>query len=383
MNRRTGLLLVSAILFFASADFSLGQQNATVQKSNSVDDVRILLQKISGFSPDPCGPPYGVFQNSSDIESLIFRKATDSVTEALNATLADPKSPPERAEKSLMALRKLSAEINASWPEENRFQFKILDIAPALVVKLSIRTREGFFVFGVPAEDSGKPNCNWRIVGSDDESDGDPIPSTSLELYPLRRGASGNARFLAKFIPSGCAGSVGVYYDAREWAPGGLGSFDQIIKLKGAFGLDDKVPGFPEIGELHTQGALITLPYCWFSAIDTWDNPSLCAVDTYDVSGDSVKFQKRTYNRPDLLPIAKALEYAAQRDFPAVLAYCATAQVARSLVREIPPSVLADELHVTRTGNGRERVEFGSESEYRFDVAKSNGRWLIVGFSKK
>jgi hypothetical protein len=276
----------------------------------------------------------------------------------------------------------MSAEINASWPEENRFQFEILDLSPALVLKVTIRTHGRYFVFGIPEDDdSGKPNRAWRMVGSDDESDDNKFTELFLELYPLHRGHSGNPRFLAKFIRSGCAGSIGVSYDAREWVPKGTGSFEQVIKQMGAFGLDDKVPGFAQIGELHTKGPLITLPYCWFSAIDTWDNPSMCAVDTYDVSGDSVMFRARTYNRPDLLPISKALEYAEQRDYPAVLAYCTTAPVARSLVREVPPFIVAEDLRVIRIGSDRERVEFGDDPAYRFEVAKREGQWLVTRFS--
>ena len=78
---------------------------------------------------------------------------------------------------------------------------------------------------------------------------------TRLDLYPLYRGTSGNARFLAKFIFSGCAGSIGVEYDAREWNPRGMGSLDQIIKQVGAFGLDGNVHGFKQIGEARTEGS--------------------------------------------------------------------------------------------------------------------------------
>ena len=93
------------------------------------------------------------------------------------------------------------------------------------------------------------------------------------------RGPSGKARFLAKFGHVGCAGSTGVAYDAREWNPGRFGGLARIIKQSGAFGLEDKVPGFPQIGELKTDGVRVTLLYCWFSPIDTWDNPILCPVD--------------------------------------------------------------------------------------------------------
>jgi len=39
------------------------------------------------------------------------------------------------------------------------------------------------------------------------------------------------------------------------------------------------VHGFAQIGEFRAEGSSINLPYCWFSPIDTWDNPSLCAID--------------------------------------------------------------------------------------------------------
>ena len=278
-------------------------------------------------------------------------------------------------------LGQLSAEINANWPDEDRFHFQILDLPPALVLKITIHSHARFFVFGVPEETSGQPNRLWQRVGSDDESSEHEAPRSWIEIYPLHRGAAGNARFLAEFGYTGCAGSSGVVYDAREWNPKGFGDFEQVIKQEGAFGLGDKVPGFAQIGKFRTDGALITLPYCWFSSIDTWDNPSLCAVDTYDTSGDNLKFRSRAYNRPDLVPIAKAIEYAQRRDYPAVLGYCASGEVARRMVRDLPPSVFAGDLRVTRAGKGKETVAIGDPPSYRLDVEKFAGRWLVVAFN--
>jgi hypothetical protein len=377
-------VIAAAVLAFIFFAFPEAQQTfcEPVQQSDSVPDFRQLLQKLADFSPDPCGPPFGreADWHSTGVESPLFEQAADVVTQGLNASPAGPGSPLERAVEALKKLEQTSAEVNAAWPEENRFHFQILDLLPALVVKMTVRTHERFFVFGVPQEDSGKPNRLWRRVGSDDEFVKDGVPQSRLDLYPLHRGTSGNARFLAKFILSGCAGSIGVAYDAREWNPQAIGGLEQVIKQAGAFGLDDKVPGFAHIGTLRTEGLLISLPYCWFSSIDTWDNPSLCAVDTYDISGDNVTFRVRTYNRPDLLPIAKAIEYAEQRDYPAVLGYCASSQVAHRLVRDVPPHVFAEDLRVTRTGNGKERVQLGYDPGYRFDVEKRTDRWLVVAF---
>jgi hypothetical protein len=141
------------------------------------------------------------------------------------------------------------------------------------------------------------------------------------------------------------------------------------------------VPGFEQIGKLQTEGPLITLPYCWFSAIDTWDNPSLCAVDTYDLSRTDVKFHSRTVNRPDLLPVAKAIEYAQLREYGPALSYCASAEIARKLAHELPPFIFAGDLQVTRIGRAKERVVMGDPPAYRFVVAERAGRWLVVAFS--
>ncbi len=118
-----------------------------------------------------------------------------------------------------------------------------------------------------------------------------------------------------------------------------------------------------------------------FAAIDTWNNPSLCAVDTYDISGDRVQFAGRLVNRPDLLPVAKAIEHAQAHDYPAVRSYCASAAVARRLVRSVPPFVsAADGLTVTRAGRGRERVDIGDDDVVRFTVERRGERWLVTAF---
>jgi hypothetical protein len=364
------------------------QGDVTPQGKTALQDregFRQSLQKLTDLSPNACGPPYGQEKNwpSADVESPLFQQAADIVTQRLNATPASQGSPRDRAAEALRKLEQMSAEINAGWPEENRFHFQILDLATALVVKMTVRTHGRFFVFGIPEEESGKPNQLWHRVGSDEGFAEYDVPQSWLDLYPLHRGPSGNARFLAKFDRGGCAGSIGVAYDAREWNPKGIGNLEQIVKLAGAFGLDSKVPGFAQIGELRTDGVLVTLPYCWFSAIDTWDNPSLCAVDTYDLSGDNVRFRSRAYNRPDLLPVAKAIEYAERRDYGAVLGYCVSAQIADRMVRDLPLYLFADDLRVTRTGTGKRRVELGYGPTYRFDVEKRAGRWLVVAFSSE
>jgi hypothetical protein len=279
---------------------------------------------MTSKTPDPCGTPD--LTNAADsTESSIFTDIESRVTQALNDPPQNGTASRMAADAVLKSLESQSAEINAGWPEENRLHYKLLDLPPILILKLTFRTHARFVVFAIPPGPPKKPNRLWQQVGSDDVSYEHESPRSWLDIYSLQRGPSGNARFLASLGYSGCAGSFGVVYDVREWNPtDGTGYVEQIIKQEGAFGLDQAPQGhrptekdpFPAVGILRTTGHLLTLPYCWFSAIDTWDNPSLCAVDTYDLSGDVVKFRSRAFNRPDLVPVAKAIEFADNTTIP-------------------------------------------------------------------
>ena len=124
----------------------------------------------------------------------------------------------------------------------------------------------------------------------------------------------------------------------------------------------------------------MTLPYCWWSVLDTWDNPSLCAADSFDVSGDRVRFKGRVTNRPDLVPIAHAIKHAQGHEYRAVLAYCRSPEIANRILRDVPPFIFADTLTVKSVGPGKETVEFGLTEVFRFDVERVNGGWTITGF---
>ncbi len=144
--------------------------------------------------------------------------------------------------------------------------------------------------------------------------------------------------------------------------------------------MDDQVKAFPTIGKLRTDGPVIDLPYCWWSAIDTWDNPSMCAVDRYDLSGNEVRFISRRVNRPDLLPIAKAAKYAEDRDIPAVRAYCASDAVARRLVESAPNRLFEVDVKVKPHG-AEHKLVYEDGGGYRFIVVKRGDRWLIEDFA--
>jgi hypothetical protein len=312
------------------------------------------------------------------------------VQDALNAEGAATAK--DRAMEALKKMERASADTNAAWPDDSRFHFEMLDVAPALVVKVSFRTNARYFVFGIPENFYGTANRLWKQVGEDEESiesNESKAPRTWISLYPLHRGPSGKARFLASFGFTGCAGSGGLEYDAGQWDPKNDVEVEQVVKVRGALGMDEEPDGrrptakqpFAPIGKLKTDGLLITLPYCFWSGIDFWDNPSLCALDTFDVSGNQVRFHSRTYNRPELVPIAKAMEFAEKQDYQALLGYCATPDLAARLVRDgAPGRPEASDPQVTRKGDGTAHVKFDAGSY--FDVAKRGGRWVLAGYGE-
>src|ERR1041384_545746 len=141
---------------------------------------------------------------------------------------------------------------------------------------------------------------------------------------------------------------------------------------------------FPPIGEFQPKGTLITLPYCWHTAIDTRNNPSLCAVETYDISGDQEQFAGIRFNRPDLLPIVRSIEYAQAHDYPAALAYCGSAEIAARIVRDMPPYLTGGviSLKISRLNPSRKRIELGENPTFRFEVENRGDRWLVVAFDR-
>jgi hypothetical protein len=354
------------------------------------------------MSSGPANPCNGSGRDYSNLEYDLFGKADEAVVQALNRSatgLPDSQNqsvsgPKARALNALTELEHLSVDVNNKWPEENRFHFEILDVAPALVVKMTYRNRATFTVFAIPErETDDKSNASWKPVYTADSGRFEPRGGyDSVDLFPLQRSRSNRARFLAKFGSAGCGSSVGISYYAYEWRPEGTGDLSEMIKQEGAVSQEEPVDerrsskkdlsgSFPPVGEFRTNGPLISLPFCWFSSIDTWDNPSLCAVDSYDISGDRVRFVSRVINRPDLVPVAKVILYGGAHEYAEVLAYCGSPQVAGQIIRNVPPFVFAGPgLKVSSVGVARERVELGDEKVYRFEVEKRGDRWLVVAF---
>ncbi|HUO59075.1 MAG TPA: hypothetical protein VMU24_00310, partial [Candidatus Acidoferrales bacterium] len=110
------------------------------------------MQKLAAHEADPCSTSIDVGEDATKSERSLFEQASNIIVQALNAPDVVQKSAEERATESLKTLEAMSSEINAVWPDANRFHFQVFNIQPILVVKMSIRTHDRFFVFGIRDE---------------------------------------------------------------------------------------------------------------------------------------------------------------------------------------------------------------------------------------
>lgn len=344
----------------------------------------VALTQLAPASPDDCGwegpSPEKFSGHTAKLEDELFDEADDAIVQALNVPGPNPKT---AIAQVLDSMRALSEGLNKTWPADRRFHYELLEIDPAFVVTYHIRSRSTWSVFGIAAEASWPnkgENTKWSQVGEDDLRWQQPDSDQQMEVYGLTRGPSGLARFLARASQISCGdGITGLTYHAYEWNPASIGSLDLIIERKGAASRGD-FPQYRPIGKLEMTGPRVTLPYCEWSAVDLDVDALLCSVDTYDVSGDEVRFLGTRTNRPDLEAVAKAVKYADDRDYRALLSYSASPAVARKMVALMPPSITANVgggSYPPLRGN-HQAIDIGG---LHFALEERNGTWVVVEFT--
>jgi len=382
---RNSLFRKSAAGIYLAFSFALPIQIRSQQRSeeSAVQKFEATLTALAPASADNCGWDQSKRTFGGDttgLENNLFSAADDAILDALNRGGGDPAT---AVAGTLDLLRATSQRVNHDWPAGRRFHFDLLMVRPAFVVVYHIRSRSTWSVFAVPAEASwpnkGK-NTRWRQVDEDDLRWQDPKGDQSVAVYSIQRGPSGLARFLSRSDNVSCGdGITGLIWKAYEWNPVGVGSVDTVIERTGVEKRDD-APPYLTIGKFQTTGPTITLPYCEDSAVDLYVDALLCSVDTYDLSGDEVRFVSTETNRPDLEAVAKIVQYADARDYEAVLAYSASVQVARQMVAEMPPGVVSNvsgEDYPPIRGD-HQRIDIGG---LHFQLEKRDGRWLVTRFT--
>jgi hypothetical protein len=355
------------------------------QAQQTDDEVRQAFMRSAAAKPDNCDGPWSDSTDEEKIEHTTLQTAEDRAIGALNARAVKPEQAKAIITQTLQPLEKMGEIAEAAWPKENRWHFEVVEMLLAVVIKFSYRTQEHIRVLGIAqGTDKTKPP-QWKHLGEEHWDDYGDTSWSKLSLLPLHRGPSGAVRFLVFMSGGGCAGSWGEKYGVEEWHPAQDEDMSEVLSQTGSVGLSDspvqnptkKVP-FPLASRLKTDGTRLTLPYCEFTQLDTWDNPSLCMADTYDISGDEIRFLDRRYNRPDLAPVAKALAYAKSHDLPALRAYCISDAVARQVLDN--GYGFEYMLETIPLGKGRERVRSYGDGRSGFVVEKRGRRWLIASF---
>jgi len=341
-----------------------------------------LYSKLRTYPSDPCDGSWDA--ESGKLEEQLLLATDERIRSALNTDLTYDGAP-QRARAVLTELASRIGRPGVSTGKAALFESDVLALEPMVVVKLRVRTHDAFVAYALTEETWPKKHTEWHAVASSLYDD--PVPWTQIEVRPLKAGPAAHTRFLAVIHFGGCAGSSGIRYRGYQWDPEtGVDMADSILELDGAVGMDPQ-PGsvtkknpFPTIGTLGTSGSRITLPYCIWSGMDWWDNPSLCLVDTFDMGGDMPRFVSRRYNRPELVPIAKAIEYTKKHELPELRAFCASNEVAERLLaqgRLGGPGASDPEVTVLAPGRKRVHMEEGGT----FLLVLRGQRWLITGYS--
>ncbi len=354
------------------------------KSANPVDRMRAALMQLAQATPDDCGwdgpAPALHAVDTATPENAFFAASDDVLVQALNTPGS---TPAQQVAKVLEAEKAMSDEVDRTWPPNRRLTYEVLQADPIFVVTYHLRSRSTWTAFGIPQQSAWPKrgeNTDWVRI-EEDSSRYDAVDTDQeMRVDRLTRGPLRRARFLATSSHVSCGdGITAITYDAFEWDPAGMGDLSNVIERKGAGSRGD-FPQYGPFAKLEVNGPIITLPYCEWSAVDLDVDALLCMADTYSLAGDEVHYLNTRVNRPDLAAVAKAMQYAEDRDYRAVLAYSASPAVARKMVRMMPPDVHGNTggTGYPTLGSKREVIDIDS---LHFTVEQRHGRWVVVRFT--
>lgn len=383
--RSVSVLLVLAVLTILGPTLGATRSGTTAP----AEQFRELAQQLSSQPPDDCAPVARLdasVQSADRIGNKLFKAASEVVLQALRA---HPTAPLNAVTSTLNNLRSISQDTFVSWPEDERFKFHVLDISPALVVELSIRTQATFstFIHGpvigndVPGGEAKEHTWNFEGMGSSEWHN--DAREEQLDLYALPRGPSRTPRFLSVMHQSWCAGPGITLNTAYEWRKLNYGSPEKFsfhrIKILDRQSTDpDKAPPWLKFCLADDR---LSIPYCWDGVVNlgsVW--PAICSMETYDLSGDIVQLIGRKTDRPDLAAVLHVFEYARNNDLRAIEAYCISPAVAEHILRLLPPSSYFVGAFTKRISPDREIIEMGDDWDLKFTLERVHGKWMVSAF---
>jgi hypothetical protein len=374
------VILLRATLALVVSAAALGSQKPRPPATAAISDrlsgeqlnqFKALVQRLAANPPSDCSGPIHDSEEAVGFEDKIFEQISNTVLDSINR---NPESPGKVAKRTLSQFKEVSDGITKSREPEARLRYKVLEFKPLLVLKLAIWNQATFIVYA-PASQQNNPTTKWMVVQSGDGTGHSRFES--LQLSPLWRGPSGNPRFLEVKHFSDCMAGMTLDYIANgyEWRPGELDAF-RIIAKKSSF--SEEGPKW----KFDTSGKIITIPYCWSGHLLLNVDATICSVDTYDLSGDAVRYVRTENDPEDLAVVAKVIKYAQAHELRALSVYCTSSQVARLVLQTMPPGSIVFDVGFSRkrTGPDVELLDFQDGWEMKFTLKKLNGLWLVSDF---
>lgn len=333
-----------------------------------------LMQKLIGNLPDDCSGPSDTVKTDVGLntERQMFDLLSGAVLDALNK--APNGSAGETVQAALAPFQRIGTQFAVSRSADQRLRYELLPVQPLLVLKLAI-WNQGTFVVYAPAPVSASLLNRWEIAQSDGTGD---AAFEKLEMFPLWRGPSGNPRFLIVKHLSDCMAGMSYDYmvDGYEWN-GERGVTTTILHKKSEFSEGTASPG-----KLQTTGKVIAIPYCWSGDLHfTSISAPICSLDTYDLSGDTVRLLGTQDDPEDLALIEKVIGSAESQNLVALAEHCKSPEVARGIMGTMPLNPLFDGYSSKQLGPGKEQVDLsGDKEDVTFVLEKQGPHWLVAHF---
>ena len=200
------------------------------------------------------------------------------------------------------------------------------------------------------------------------------LPSSVFELFPLWRGPSGNPRLLEIKHFSTCMAGMTLDYavNGYEWHSR-ESSMTRIIAKESSFSTGQK-------WKFSTVGKTITIPYCWSGALQLGTvSAPICSIDTYDLSGDVVRFLRAENDPEDLAFVARVLRYVESRDMMALSAVCLSPEIAGKVMAMMPPEPFFGTGYERKpVGPDSEQLDFSDGFEMKITLKRQRGSWRVA-----
>lgn len=150
-------------------------------------------------------------------------------------------------------------------------------------------------------------------------------------------------------------------------------SMTRIIAKESSFSTGQK-------WKFSTVGKTITIPYCWSGALQLGTvSAPICSIDTYDLSGDVVRFLRAENDPEDLAFVARVLRYVESRDMMALSAVCLSPEIAGKVMAMMPPEPFFGTGYERKpVGPDSEQLDFSDGFEMKITLKRQRGSWRVA-----